>query len=152
MKKLILLLALLLASPVWAVQPDEVLKDPVLEARARALSQDLRCVVCRGENIDESNAGIARDIRILLRERLTAGDTDQQILDFMVSRYGEYVLMRPTTKGANIMLWFAAPLMLLVALMIALVYARRRARAAAQPVAGLSPDEEKRLQELMGSQ
>ncbi len=150
MKRLFLVVLLLLAAPAWAVQPDEVLKDPVLEARARAISQNLRCVVCRGENIDESNAGIARAIRILLRERLKAGDSDKQIMNFMVSRYGEYVLMKPTMRGANLLLWIAGPLMLLAALAIALVYVRKRARAAAKPAVVLSPQENKRLKELMG--
>ncbi len=149
MKYLALIFVFLMSAPAWAVLPDEVLDDPVLEARARNLGQELRCVVCRGENIDESNAGIARDIRLLLRERLVAGDTDQQVLDFMVDRYGEYVLMRPTAKGANILLWIAAPAMLAMALIIAFFYLRRRAQAAARPVADLSEQEAKRLKELL---
>ena len=149
MKHLALIFVFLMAVPAWAVLPDEVLDDPVLEARARNLGQELRCVVCRGENIDESNAGIARDIRLLLRERLVVGDTDQQVLDFMVDRYGEYVLMRPTVKGANILLWIAAPAMLSMALIIAFFYLRRRAQGAAQPVAELSEQESRRLKELL---
>ncbi len=147
-----LLLALLLSGPALAVQPDEVLDDPALESRARELSQELRCVVCRGENIDESNADIARDIRILLRERLKAGDSDQEVLDFMVERYGEYVLMRPTTEGANKLLWMAGPLMLLLALTIGLLYIRGRSRAAVAPGApdaSLSEEEARRLRELL---
>ncbi len=151
MRRLVaLILALLIAVPAIAVQPDEVLDDPALEARARELSQELRCVVCRGENIDESNAGIARDIRILLRERLKAGDSDQEVLDYMVERYGEYVLMRPTTKGANLLLWIAGPLMLLAALIVAIGYIRARSRAG-EAAAGqaLSEEEKKRLEELL---
>jgi len=150
MRIITLVLALMIAAPVLAVQPDEVLEDPALEARARALSQELRCVVCRGENIDESNAGIARDIRILLRERLKAGDSDQQVLDFMVERYGEYVLMRPTAKGANLLLWIAGPLMLLAALLVAIGYIRGRSRADEAAMEDrLSEEEARRLEKLL---
>ncbi|KQB97825.1 cytochrome C biogenesis protein CcdA [Loktanella sp. 1ANDIMAR09] len=114
--KRFLLILLLLGGPVWAVDPSEILADPVLEERARDLSQGLRCPVCRNENIDESNAALAKELRILLRERLVAGDTDAQAVDFLVARYGEFVLLRPTTKGANIVLWLAAPALLLIAL------------------------------------
>ena len=100
MKRLLLILTLL-ASPLWAVQPDEVLDDPALEARARELSQGLRCLVCRNESIDESNASLARDLRILLRERLVAGDSNEEAVDFIVTRYGEYVLLSPRATGAN---------------------------------------------------
>lgn len=149
MKKLLLVLALI-ASPALAVNPDEVLKDPALEARARSISAGLRCVVCQGENIDESNADIARDLRLLVRERLVAGDSDDAVVAFMVDRYGEYVLMKPTTKGANLLLWGAGPLMLLLAGLGAGVYLRRRAAAAAgEPAQGLSEAEQARLDELM---
>ncbi|SIT77000.1 cytochrome c-type biogenesis protein CcmH [Yoonia rosea] len=114
--KRFLLILLLLGGPVWAVDPSEILADPVLEERARDLSQGLRCPVCRNENIDESNAALAKELRILLRERLVAGDTDAQAVDFLVARYGEFVLLRPTTEGANIVLWLAAPALLLIAL------------------------------------
>lgn len=148
MKRLILILALL-ASPALAVQPDEVLSDPVLEARARGLGQELRCVVCQGENIDESNAGIARDLRLLVRERLVDGDSDQEILDYVVSRYGEYVLMRPTWSGSNIILYIAGPVLLLLALMTGFVYLRGRSGAQNAADAGLSKDEEARLAEIL---
>jgi len=115
MKRLLLIL-LLLGGPVWAVDPSEILADPVLEERARDLSQGLRCPVCRNENIDESNAALAKELRILLRERLVEGDTDAQAVDFLVTRYGEFVLLRPNTDGANIVLWLAAPALLLIAL------------------------------------
>jgi cytochrome c-type biogenesis protein CcmH len=105
-----------MASPLWAVDPNEMLDDPVLEDRARALSQELRCPVCRNESIDESNATLAQELRIVLRERIVAGDTDQQALDFMVARYGEFVLLRPDARGANLILWLAAPALLLIAL------------------------------------
>lgn len=125
MKRLLFILVLL-ASPLWAVEPDEILDDPVLENRARELSQGLRCPVCRNESIDESNASLAKELRIVLRERLVAGDTDQQAVDFMVARYGEYVLLRPDTRGANLILWLAAPALLLVALGVGWATIRRR--------------------------
>ncbi|MCF6317612.1 MAG: cytochrome c-type biogenesis protein CcmH [Marinosulfonomonas sp.] len=148
MKRLILILALI-ASPVLAVQPDEILSDPVLEARARGLGQELRCVVCQGENIDESNAGIARDLRLLVRERLLDGDTDQEILDFVVGRYGEYVLMRPTWVGSNIILYTAGPVLLLLALIAGFVYLRGRSTAQNVAGANLTKDEETRLAEIL---
>lgn len=131
-------------------QPDELLDDPALEERARDLSADLRCLVCRNESIDESNADLARDMRLVVRERLVEGDSDDEVLAYMVERYGEFVLLRPTTKGANMILWVAAPAMFLVALGTALLYLRRRERAAAAEArVDLSPDEEARLRELM---
>lgn len=142
-RALVLLLAL--AGPAWAVQPDEVLADPALEARARALSAGLRCVVCRNETIDESNAEIARDMRLVLRERLLAGDTDAEAVQFLVDRYGEFVLLRPRAEGANLLLWAAGPLMLLAGLGLAVVAIRRRA----PPPAPLTPEEEARLAQVL---
>lgn len=136
-----------LAGWAAAVQPDEVLDNPVLEARARALSQELRCPVCRNENIDESNADIARDLRILVRERLMAGDTDAAVLDYMVARYGEFVLLRPPVKASNLALWLAAPAMLLGGGLIAVAFVRRRSKPAA--VAPLSDAEAARLKALL---
>ncbi|MFQ1700938.1 cytochrome c-type biogenesis protein CcmH [Loktanella agnita] len=126
MRRLLLILAMV-ATPLWAVEPDEMLDDPLLENRARELSQGLRCPVCRNESIDESNATLAKDLRILLRERLVAGDTDQQAVDFIVARYGEYVLLRPNARGANLFLWLAAPALLLIALGIGWTAIRKRA-------------------------
>ena len=143
-----LLLAGLLATPALAVQPDEILADPALEARARSLSQGLRCLVCRNENIDESNAQLARDLRLLVRERLTAGDSDAEVVDFVVDRYGEYVLLNPTTGGANLILWIAGPAMLAAGLGGATLYLRRR-RTAPEPRPALSEDETKRLAEIL---
>ncbi len=143
----LLLILCLIAAPVFAVQPDEVLSDPVLEERARALSDDLRCLVCRNENIDESNADLARDLRILVRERLVAGDSDEQVMDFVVNRYGEYVLLRPTMTGSNMILWVSGPIMLLFALIIAFVYLRGRQTETSE--ASLNEDEKKRLAELL---
>ena len=148
MKRLILVLTLL-ASPVFAVQPDEVLDDPALEARARTLSQGLRCLVCRNENIDDSNADLARDLRLLVRERLVAGDSDEEAMTFLVDRYGEYVLLNPTTKGSNWILWGAGPGMLILAGLVGFSYLRRRSRAVEPGAAALDDDEAARLAEIM---
>lgn len=148
MKRLILILTLL-AAPVWAVQPDEVLDDPALEERARDLSTGLRCPVCQNESIDESNAGISRDLRILLRERLVAGDSDEEAVQFLVNRYGEYILLSPTKSGANLVLWLAAPFLLLVAAGVG--YASVRARSKAKAPETLTDAEKARLEEIMRS-
>ena len=139
---------LVLATPVMAVQPDEVLDDPILEQRARDLSTGLRCLVCRNESIDESNAPLARDLRLLVRERLVAGDTDEQVIDFLVDRYGEYVLLTPRADGINLVLWLAAPAMLVVAGGVSLAYIRRR-RPSAQTNAALTEAEQERLDALL---
>jgi cytochrome c-type biogenesis protein CcmH len=144
MKRLVLLLCLL-AAPLFAVEPSEILDDPVLEARARELSQGLRCPVCQNESIDESHAPVAQELRVVLRERLVAGDTDAQVIDYMVFRYGEYVLLRPNAHGANLVLWFAAPLMLLLALGVGWATIRRKSDAATS----LSDDEEAALAEIL---
>lgn len=143
------LLAPLLAGALWAVNPDEVLDDPVLESRARDISQGLRCVVCQGESIDESNADIAGDMRRLVRERLLEGDSNQQVMDYVVERYGEFVLMRPTTEGANKLLWAAGPALFLLALIIAGSYLRARSRVQEQRIAKLDDSERARLEELL---
>lgn len=148
MKRLILMLCLL-AAPVMAVQPDEVLSDPALELRARELSKGLRCLVCRNESIDESNASLARDLRILVRDRLSAGDSDTEVMTFIVDRYGEYVLLRPTVTGSNWLLWAAGPLMLLLAGGIGFAYLRGRETAIAELPEALNADEKTRLSELM---
>ena len=138
----------LLAAPLAAVQPDEVLDDPALEQRARALSDGLRCPVCRNESIDESNAAISRDLRLLLRARLVAGDTDAEAMQYLVDRYGDYILLNPKVEGANILLWLAAPIMLILAGGIAFVTIRGRSTAAT--LDALSTDEKRRLDQLMG--
>jgi len=150
MIRALLLAFALLAGPALAVQPDEMLDDPILEDRARDISEGLRCLVCRNESIDESNADLARDMRILVRERLAEGDTDAEVVAFLVDRYGEYVLLRPTATGANLLLWIAAPAMLLLGGGMAAIYLRRRANAAPAGDAGLSEAEKARLSELMG--
>jgi cytochrome c-type biogenesis protein CcmH len=141
-----LVLALLLwpaAAP--AVEPDEVLSDPALEARAREISTTLRCPVCRNESIDESHAEVARDIRLLVRERLLAGATDEEVVRAVVDRYGEFILLRPNAEGANLVLWFAAPAMLVAAGGFGWAAVRRRQGA---PEA-LSPEEEARLRAIL---
>ena len=145
MRRLILALTLLVALPALAVQPDEILHDPVMEARAREITAELRCVVCRNESVDDSNADIARDIRLMVRERLVAGDTNDEAIQFMVDRFGEYVLLNPRATGSNLILWIAGPAMLVLGLGIALVATRRR-RSLSE---GLSAEEEARLKELL---
>lgn len=142
-------LAFLSAAPVLSVQPDEMLADPALEARARAISEGLRCLVCRNENIDDSNAGLAKDLRILVRERLKAGDSDDAVVAYLVDRYGEYVLLNPTARGANMILWIAGPAALLLGLGGAALYLRRRRSAPEAAITPLSDEETKRLAEIL---
>ncbi|WP_128254192.1 cytochrome c-type biogenesis protein [Falsirhodobacter deserti] len=141
-----LLVMLVLAGPAFAVQPDEILSDPVLEARARDISAGLRCPVCRNESIDDSNASIARDLRLLVRERLQAGDTDAEVSDFVVDRYGEYVLLSPPARGTTLLLWAAGPLLLLGGAGIAALYLRRRRTGPTEP---LSDKEKARLDQIL---
>ena len=143
-----LLIWVMLALPALAVEPGEVLEDPALEERARDLSKGLRCLVCRNENIDESNADLARDLRLLVRERLVAGDTDAEIIDYIVARYGEYVLLAPRAQGSTLILWIAGPAALIFALILAGLYLRRQLPTAAAAPA-LSDDEKARLRELI---
>jgi cytochrome c-type biogenesis protein CcmH len=145
----LLALALLAAVPAGAVQPDEVLSDPVLESRARELSKGVRCLVCRNESIDESHADLARDLRLLLRERLVAGDSDDEAMTFIVDRYGEYVLLTPTTGGSNLILWIAGPAMLGAGGLIAALYLRRRGRGDGPGAEALTEDESRRLDEIL---
>jgi cytochrome c-type biogenesis protein CcmH len=141
----LLLCLMLAATPAFAVQPDEMLADPAMEARAREISRDLRCPVCQGEAIDDSNAPISRDLRLLVRERLMAGDSDDEVVDYIVARYGEFVLFNPRASGSGLVLWLAGPAMLLVGGALAFAMTRRRAK----PEAQLTRDEEERLAELM---
>lgn len=142
----LLILLCALASPAWAVEPSEILDDPILEARARTLSEGLRCPICRNESIDESNASLSKDLRIILRERLVAGDTDAEAVDYMVQRYGEYILLNPQANGVNWLLWGAGPLMFLAALGIAGTAIRKRGQATQEV---LSDDEQARLKEIL---
>lgn len=138
-----------LATPSLAVQPDEILDDPVLEERARGISAGLRCLVCRNESIDESNADLARDLRLLVRERLLEGDSDDETVAYIVARYGEYVLLRPTFDGSTIVLWLAGPLLLLAGVGLSLTYVRGRAKAQRSGEDGLSPEEQARLDAIL---
>ncbi|WP_343714161.1 cytochrome c-type biogenesis protein [Inquilinus sp.] len=142
----ILLLALTFAAPAGAIEPQEQLADPALEARARELGQELRCLVCQNQSIDDSNADLARDLRTIVRERLKAGDSNAQVLDFVTARYGDYVLLRPPLRAGTLALWFG-PVVLLVAA-IAFLILRRRRRPADTP-APLSAEESRRLARLI---
>ena len=149
----LIILALLSPACAWAVQPDEVLSDPALEARARVLSKELRCLVCQNQSIDDSAAPLARDLRLLVRERLTSGDSDQQVLDFLVARYGEFVLLKPRFAWHTVLLWLCSPGILVGGGLVLLWVARRRSRSAGAPagheVEALTPAEEARLARLM---
>lgn len=135
-----------LAAPALAVQPSEVLKNPALEQRAREISSGLRCLVCQNQSIDDSDAPLARDLRILVRERLVAGDNDKAVIDFVVARYGDFVLLRPPMNARTIALW-AAPF--LIVLFGAVFLWRRRNRAAAPADATLTAEEQRRLDDLL---
>lgn len=138
--------------PALAVSPDEVLNDPALEARARHLSAGLRCLVCQNQSIDDSDAELAKDLRVLVRQRLVAGDTDRQVIDYLVSRYGEYVLLKPRWSWHTAILWLAAPAALAAGAGVVFVFLRRRKRQGAAAVAGLSAEEEARLAALLDGQ
>jgi cytochrome c-type biogenesis protein CcmH len=134
---------LLQAAPALAVQPDEMLKDPALEMRARALSQELRCMVCQNQSIDDSEAPLAHDLRVLVRDRLKVGDSDKQVLDFVVSRYGEFVLLKPRFAWHNALLWAVPPGTLLIGAIMLLFSVRRRRVADAPPQ--LDENEQRKL-------
>ena len=146
---LFLAIALLATLPAHAVEPDEVLQDPALEARAREISEGLRCLVCQNQSIDDSGAPLAKDLRLLVRERLRAGDSNQQIVDFIVARYGEFVLLKPRFETHTLVLWLATPAVFLAAILI-IALAFRRRRAEAQNPAPLNIAEKRRLKRLLG--
>ena len=158
-RRLLAILALVLAAQgtALAVEPGEILKDPEQEARAREVGKALRCVVCQNQSIDDSNAELARDMRVLVRERITAGDSDQEILDYMVSRYGDFVLLDPPFKTETLVLWIGPGVIALIGLVAVVGYYRRRkgeageadAEAAETVQAPLSDAEKKRLAALM---
>jgi len=137
-----------LVSPALAVTPDEMLKDPALEARARHLSQELRCMVCQNQSIDDSEAPLAHDLRVLVRDRLTAGDSDGQVLDYLVARYGEFVLLKPPFVLRTLLLWGLPPLALIAGI-VGLVAALRRRRSVTAEPASLSAAEQRRLATLV---
>jgi cytochrome c-type biogenesis protein CcmH len=136
--------------PAFGVQPDEVLPDPSMEARARALSRELRCMVCQNQSIDDSDAPLARDLRVLVRERLKSGDSDRQVLNFLTDRYGEFVLLKPRLAWHTALLWLTAPVLLVLGAGALIATARRRKAAlAGAATAPLTPAEEARLAELL---
>src|SRR5690348_3026409 len=142
-------LAAIGASSAGAVLPDEVMSDPAKEARARHLSQELRCMVCQNQSIDDSEAPLARDLRLLVRERIASGDSDRQVIDFLVARYGEFVLLKPRFEPQTLLLWLVPPIVLIGGGLALWIYARRRPpREVAEPAA-LTPEEEARLAALM---
>jgi cytochrome c-type biogenesis protein CcmH len=142
---LALIAALVLGGPVFAVQPDEVLKDPALEKRAREISAGLRCLVCQNQSIDDSDAQLAKDLRLLVRERLVAGDTNQEVENFLVQRYGEFVLLKPTFGRHTLLLWLTPALVLILGGIGAYAAMRRRPR----PAAALDAEEQKALDDLL---
>jgi cytochrome c-type biogenesis protein CcmH len=149
MKRLFLaaLFAIAAATAALAVDPDEILADPALEDRARAISANLRCLVCQNQSIDDSDAELARDLRVIVRERLTAGDSDEEVTQYVVDRYGEFVLLNPVVAPHTILLWAAAPVILLTGGMVVLLGARRRLRRV-EPDKPLSKEEAAALSEL----
>ena len=160
MRKLIVILAVLLlaafaAPAAYAVQPDEIMTDPAKEARARELSRELRCMVCQNQSIDDSDAPLARDLRLLVRERIAGGDSDSQVINFLVARYGEFVLLKPRLSPHTLLLWLLPPLALIGGGLALWFYSRRRANAgsAADPsLLHLTEDEEARLQRLLAAE
>ena len=146
LRAVLICLALVAMSPALAVQPDEILKDSALETRARALSRELRCMVCQNQSIDESDADLARDLRVLVRERLVAGDSDTQVLDYVVSRYGEFVLLKARFSLRNAFLWGAPAILLLLGggFMVYTIRTRRR-----DEVPALTKDESKALETIL---
>jgi cytochrome c-type biogenesis protein CcmH len=141
-RRLLLLLGLMIAAlPAYAVQPDEMLRDPVLEGRARALSAELRCMVCQNQSIDDSDAPLARDIRLLIRDRIAKGESNDVVRSFLVSRYGDFILLRPPFKMETLLLWFGAPL----ALVLGAVTMWRAARRPRKATPALSEAEEAQL-------
>jgi cytochrome c-type biogenesis protein CcmH len=140
------------APAALAVQPDEILADATLETRARGLSKELRCMVCQNQSIDDSDAPLARDLRVLVRERLQAGDTDHEVIDFLVSRYGEFVLLKPRFSPHTALLWLSPAVLLLIGA-FALFMAFRRSRAGTAGAGGespkLTPEEAARLSEIL---
>jgi len=151
------------SAPAWAVNPDEVLSDPLLELRAREISKGLRCLVCQNQSIDDSDAGLAKDLRVLVRERLVAGDSDSRVLEFVVSRYGDFVLLKPPFKGATLVLWLGPLVFVGFGLFAMISFMRRRrtadgfiaptdSKAASRPSSSQAPltaDEQRRIKELL---
>jgi cytochrome c-type biogenesis protein CcmH len=143
------------SSAAYAVQPDEIMSDPVKESRARDLSRELRCMVCQNQSIDDSEAPLARDLRLLVRERIAAGDSDAQVIDFLVARYGEFVLLKPRLEPHTLLLWLLPPLALAGGGLVLWMHSRRRSRSAAaedQSSFKLTAEEEARLERLIAAE
>jgi cytochrome c-type biogenesis protein CcmH len=157
LKRVVLALAFVaaMATAAHAVQPDEIMSDPVKEARARDLSRELRCMVCQNQSIDDSEAPLARDLRLLVRERIAAGDSDAQVMDFLVARYGEFVLLKPRLNSHTWLLWFLTPLALGAGGIALWAHGRRRARSGGEqdgtPLS-LTPEEEARINQLIAAE
>lgn len=141
---------LALAAPALAVNPDEMLKDPALEHRARMIGEELRCLVCQNQSIDDSDADLAKDLRIIVRERISKGDSDNQVKQFLVERYGDYVLLKPPFKATTLVLWLGPPAVFLAGLLAVLAFFRRRSAAAEQAAPPpLSSEEQRKLDKLL---
>ena len=149
MKFLICILFFLLSSMAQAVEPHEVLQDKFLEQRARDISKGLRCPVCQNESIDESSADLSADLRLLVRERLLEGDSNQEVVDFIVARYGEFVRLEPNLNGSNFMLWATAPILLLIGLALGLLFIRRQAEREENEADELSGNEKTKLEKIL---
>ncbi len=144
------LLVAMLVSPAGAVDPDEILADPVLEERAREIGKELRCLVCQNQSIDDSDAELARDLRVVVRERLTAGDDDQEVIDYVVSRYGDFVLLKPPFKLSTYALWLGPGVVAVIAVIAVIAFYRRRSKSTDRETAPpLNDDEEKKLAALL---
>ena len=144
-----LLLVIFTPLASYSVEPSEVLDDTVLEELARDISKDLRCLVCQNESIDESSATLAKDLRILVRERLLAGDNKDSVLKFIVDRYGEFVLLNPSSNGSNLILWLSGPLMLLIALIISFSFIKANQKLKRNTIIGLSDEEKRELEKII---
>ncbi|MCF3628438.1 cytochrome c-type biogenesis protein [Thalassospiraceae bacterium LMO-SO8] len=144
-----LLLAVLPLSPARAVNPDEMLTDPALEHRARVISKDLRCLVCQNQSIDDSDAGLAKDLRVLVRERLKAGDSNEQVIDYVVARYGDFVLLKPPVKASTLVLWAGPAVVALFGILALILFYRRRRTASPVAAQPLSAEERARLNKLL---
>lgn len=151
MRPLLVLFLLCLTAPAFAADPAEMLKDPVLEHRAQVLGRDLRCLVCQNESIEDSNADLARDLRVVVRERIQQGDSDEQVMSFVVDRYGDYVLLRPPFKTTTLVLWLGPVVLLLLGLVLVVVFYRRRQTEAASPPPPLSAEEQRRLDAVLAA-
>ena len=136
----------------FGVEPSEVLDDPILEERARDISKDLRCLVCQNESIDDSEAILAKDLRVLVRERLLAGDSNDQVLQFIVDRYGEFALLKPKSNGSNLILWFSGPVMFLVALIISFLFIKSNINSNRASFKSLTNDEKSELNKIVNEE